>query len=322
MSFDGRRPSEFVTYLLDPGLVTSAGHVPLQAYVSGASRSPRAAAALACLNSLMAGFSNSDADLTLDEGVRRPRTYRGSRYFRDPLPGTPAEFALNELEALQRQVRDRVGSGSGWRRVFTGQGVPESITDVMNFIVEHASTLAHLRMGREGTSVFAQYFLNEDGTLITPDQSRDALLRMVDDEIFGYDCIGFVGNYLRWCGLFENYPEYDIPQYARLLRFNPISSLTQIEERCVLLWLEDIGTRHIAIVDRVESSSASSARVTICQSSGIGPQTNEHVSLSPMSDRCGLGDEPLNGAACFRLSGGTPRCPVTGKIVIGKRAAW
>lgn len=280
-----RSPAAFVRHLVAPGLPTSRGAVPLNAYVSGRRRSPQAAAALALFNRLLA----------------RPRSRHG-------LPD--AEAAA--VAALGRAHAAVVGGGraSSWRRVFTGQGHPDHLALVWEFILRHRDFLVAQRAEHvhPGTRNPFEHYFGSPGNPVAA---------MVRDGIFGYDCLGFVGNYLCWAGARTAYPECAAEQYITRLGFEPLAGVAAVQPLTVLLWV-DTGTQHIALVDRIFDRGADGVQVQICQSSAGGPQINESVEIR------------RNGATTVAAAGqrlqsfrfarrGTPAAPVAGHFVLARR---
>lgn len=317
MAFNGRTPAEYVEFLTQTGIQTHAGLVPITSYVSTGGRSPHAAAVLGFFNQLLNRFSDSSVDYTIDSPRRRPRAYPGAGSFREPItPHSTVADGLNALEQVRERVRGRGGErASNWRRVFTGQGTVENIQDVMNFIVDNQEMLMSVAPIRSaGRTPFSTYLTGSPSL----EQGLMALRRMVTDEIFGLDCLGFTGSYLVWCGMVERYPEWDQSQYVTQLQFEPVASVAEFDARCVVLWLET-GTKHIAYIDTVNGRDPSGATVTICQSSEGGPQTNTGVRLVPLGSRY---TQPGISALRFNITGGSPPLPVTGPVIIGKRARW
>jgi hypothetical protein len=315
MAFNGRTPAQYVEHLISPGIPTVAGPVPLAAYVStSATRFARANAVLGFFNQFLSGFSNSTADYTIDPARRgRPaRPYPGARQFAVPIvPEGPVADGLNELEQMYQRIVSRGGPErpSNWRRVFSGQGTVDSVSEVMDFIVEHRDMLRAV-VARGGTSPFAPYL---DG----PPQA--ALRGMVADRIFGLDCLGFVGTYLVYCGVEARYPECTQEQYLDRLGFRPVDSLDEIDARCVVVWLDGVATRHIGIIDSVTARSPQRISVDLCQSSAGGPQTNRGVRLERTPE---FYTGALGPYRKFRITGGVPGLPVAGLVEVGKRARW
>lgn len=318
MPFNHKSPAEYVDFLLRPGLLTTAGPIPLAAYVSTARRSPNAHAVRGFFDQLMRGFSNSALDYTIAEPtsgrrVRTPRAYAGEVNFSAPIIAHDAiADGLNDLEQLREHVMSRGGvvRASNWRRVFSGQGTPENIIEVMNFIVEHRALLAAV-VDRTGQSPIARYARLTSGS--------EMLRAMVRDEVFGLDCLGFVGTYLVWCGIAARYPEWDQLAYITRMHFEAVDELDAIDARCIVMWLDEVDTQHIGFIDAVTSRTDGHIRVNFCQSSRGGPQINVGARLA----RTDL-FFTANGANYrkFNFTQGTPALPVTGHVIVGKRAQW
>lgn len=284
MAFNGKTPSNYVELLTQYGIRTNVGNIPITSYVSTGCRSPRAHAAFRYFESLLRGGSASESSSGRD------------------------------LAQLRQRVMDRGGQhrASQWRRAFSGQGTVDNIADVMNFIADHQDML-------RSAAPFAPYFTGPPST----QQARNALRRMVADEIFGLDCLGFTGTYLVWSGTRQQYPECQQRQYFSILDFDPISNSVDIGERCIVVWLNELNpahrVEHIAFIDSVIGREGSHVVVNLCQSSRGGPQTNREVRLTAGSQRFTIrGREAIT----FRISGGNPAIPVGGHVIAGKRRAW
>lgn len=303
-------PSAFVDSLVNPGLRTSAGPVALAQYVSTAHRSPLAHQVFALLEGVADG--RIEAPATVADGARQLRRLR--------------EDVINAGD------RHRP---SNWRRVFTGQGLPENLQRVWNFILAQRSLLQALPAldGGHGRSVsFEQWFA-----------AGNPLPGMVRDEVFGYDCLGYIGNYLRRAGLRPDYPEMGVAGYARRLGLVPVEQLADVQALTLLLWPGSAGpgtggAQHIAIVDRVlpeadasldsphdgphnTSDSGPRLLVDLCQSSSGGPQTNRRVALVPSA----RGAVHLEGQAlpAFTMAeAGSPAAPVRGRFAMMRHPHW
>lgn len=291
-------PATFVENLVNPGLRTSAGPVALAQYVSTAHRSPLAHQVFMLLDGLADG--RIDAPAAVADGAR----------------------------ALRRLREDVINAGdrhrpSNWRRVFTGQGLPENLQRVWNFILAQRSLLRALPALDDGhghSHSFEQWF-----------DTGNPLPAMVRDEVFGYDCLGFVGNYLRRAGLRPDYPEMGVAGYARRLGLVPVQQLADVQALTLLLWPGSAGpgsggAQHIAVVDRVlpsDDSGGSGQRllVDLCQSSAGGPQTNRRVALVP-SARGAVHIEGQALPAFTMAEAGTPAAPVRGRFALMRHPHW
>lgn len=215
--------------------------------------------------------------------------------------GHPAEQALLRLSGeLESAV------SGGWRRLFTGQAAESHLRAMWELLIVHREFFATFGEGRP----FAPYFSGSGHPIET----------MVDDGLFGYDCLGFVGSYLHWVGLWPRVPTCEVPRYSHFLRLVPVEQLTDLRPLTVLYW-SGTATQHIAIIDRVHDADRNHALVDLCQSSSGGPQLNERVRIGRNGDhRATIGATEYKKFA-IRESG-TPACPVMGFVVAAQRASW
>lgn len=297
--FDGRGPAAYVQYLTRPGLNTVLGPVPLSAYVSTRTRSPTAAALGDLLTRVASAYRDSSLDALGDARHARafsPRCWTGELPTRMDDPMAASLSRLGMLHASISSPRDP----EAWRSVFSGQGMPQDIIAVMNFV----ATQAPLMLAACSRShVLRHYFEGGNPTL-------GGLRQMVADEMFGHDCLGLVGTYLVWCGVEARYPRLSQAQYETVLGWERVTSLAQVDDRCVLLWLTT-SVNHIAIIDRVTARNGDSLTIDLCQSSRGGPQVNVGATLRAAS------------TPYFSLRGGTPAAPVVGaEILVVKRPQW
>lgn len=280
MSFLGLTPAEYVRYLTSPGLPTAVGSVPITSYVSTGGRSPQAYAVFDFFNRLLREPATSNTD-----GLRN----------------------------LYDQIINSGGSPrtSNWRRVFTGQGTADNLLAVLNYVANNQEMLATATPRGGDLSPFRRFFPSR----ASDHQGQSGLRAMVENEIWGLDCLGFVGSYLVWCGLLPRYPEYNQQQYLSNLSFDQVSHVVEIETRCVVIW-PSTSTEHIAIIDEVTEREGNTAIVNLCQSSRGGPQTNIGVRLTVNSARA-------PGPRRFSIRGGTPEIPVAGtNVILGRRDRW
>jgi hypothetical protein len=151
--------------------------------------------------------------------------------------------------------------------LFSGQGKPEHFRTVMAAIWRNKDKV-------KADSRFTKYFFDK---IDVP----NPLQAMVDDGLFGMDCIGFFGRYLEAAGVYSQYMG-GLPR-TWLDTFLPITRPYDMDVGCALVWVH---ARHIAIIDSFEESNWHAnpphAIVNICQASNgaaHGPQTNRRVKL-------------------------------------------
>lgn len=265
-------PVDLVDALLNPGLSTSVGSIPLSQYMSGSDSN-----------------GGNDSALSLLTQIRFM---------------TDGESKGPPLNAIVGPVEYDIA--------MKGQGSPAAFVKIMNFIVKNKEKikpltieLAHRVAPTDGTKVWPKmvdwtgkvsqrYFMGSD---------MDTLKKMVADKIFGYDCVGFVANYLVAAGLWKSYQSYEIYQYPTVFPTR-ITSYADVTSLCILKW----GKSHIAIIDSwvADDAAKKSVTVNVCQSSENGPQINKGVELT-------------EAGGTFLISTskpGTPKMPVGGYVEI------
>jgi hypothetical protein len=246
--------------------------------------------------------------------------------------GTPDAGVLDSL----RRSRE-------YDQLFSGQGKPDNFRTVMAMIWRNKDKV-------KADKRFAKYFA---------DQVNNPLQAMVDDDLFGMDCIGFFGRYLEAAGVYNRY----MGAYPRqwLDTFLPIKTPYDMDAACAIVWVH---AKHIAIIDSFEESnwraSPPHAVVNICQSSNgaaHGPQTNLKVKLVRINQAAALDIAKYNqqivkrddagkaigevseqekaelrsaltttvatgyrGGIFFNIQGGDPTPPVGGNVYVGRMA--
>jgi hypothetical protein len=222
-----------------------------------------------------------------------------------------AEDILGPLRFLKGKNGRSIGELRSYDRVVSGQGYPEDIKIVMEFIANNLSEVKKFTVHDSNKaggvikttntySAAKKYFANGDNP-------ATVLNNMVKGGVFGLDCIGFVSQYLIAAGIWDKYKTYYPKDYV--LEFKPVKSIRDIRRLSVVIW----GNYHIAIINKIHdyipnfSAPDAAIRVDICQSSGggvVGPQVNKNVLL-----KLGYGD--YHGAQLFRfMSRGYPELPV------------
>lgn len=266
-------PADLVDALLNPGLLTNSGPVPLSQYMSGSDEN---------------GGNDSAKSLLVP-----------IRFLTDG-PGTSGPTLNQTVGPVEYDV------------ALKGQGSTESIVKIMNFIVKNKDKiknltieLAHREKPTDGSNNYPKVvdWRGKVGDRYFTGSDLDTLKKMVADKIFGYDCVGFVANYLIAAGVWTNYQPYEIYQWPRVFPTR-ITSYADVSSLCILIW----GRVHIAIIDSWvgEDDANKSVTVNVCQSSTGGPQINKGVELTESSGK-------------FRISTsspGKPPMPVGGVVDI------
>ena len=296
-------PSSFVGELLQPGLPTAAGPVPLSRYVSTYRRSPLAAAVNQQLSGLIAGH------------VATPTGHDAA------------------VAALRRLRQDVVAGGgmardTNWRHLFSGHGQPAHLQALWNFILANRGLLQALpplhAQSDRGTRHDAPA---RDFAWSNWFATGNPLPAMVRDGVFGYDCLGLVGNYLVRAGLEREFPEREVAGYTALRSLTPLTELDPVRPLCLLVWpASDHASQHIAIVDRVhrlrnDDPNHPRLEVDLAQCAGIGPQVNSRVTIArsagvTLNGRRG----PLQAFCLAEL--GSPAAPVRTPFALLQHRDW
>ena len=186
-----------------------------------------------------------------------------------------------------RETIDEYVGATELNLLWKGQGRPQSFIDVMDFLVDNKDQM----QGVQGTlgKVYSKYFAQtEDAT---------ALKKMVADHYFGIDCIGFVANYLRFCGLWNEYKPYEIDQWDRVFT-KRVNTIDDIEHLSLMVWPgSHVALVHIAWADDLGPLKC---KVDICQSSKGGPQTNRGIYLTDSRS------PTVKGYKAFAIEGKVP----------------
>src|ERR1041385_4547230 len=105
--------------------------------------------------------------------------------------------ALRLMSAVRAVVRDTPDEQliaemeDGFVKVFTGQGKPEIVVRLMAIIWRRRADFAAY-VDRSNRPVLQHFFTQ-----------ANPLQAMVNDHMFGLDCVGFVGRYLQAAGVFR-----------------------------------------------------------------------------------------------------------------------
>jgi hypothetical protein len=190
-------------------------------------------------------------------------------------------------------------SAPDWDLMWKGQGYAIDFVSVMEAIWESRDSLKKYKN-------LERY--------LTADSIQDFLDKLNQDNIVGWDCIGFVYQYLYTVGVVEKYYGYSALGY--LGEFKPVASLDEIQPLCVCPWKNN---SHIVIIDKVVTRTDNSVTVNICQSSGKVKISSNVVitsigqAQSPVIDS-GTG-RSYGSPTIFMLRGDLPVEPY---VVIGK----
>lgn len=236
-------PYEFVNEMIDPGLTTTAGAVPLNQYM--------------CSNR-----SNGDNDNTNS-------LFKNMRWFKDGGKG-PTLDSLVGRDRMDILIKGQ-GRPDDYETVWNFMLRNKGQLDTYKVTVGHRpkSNREEFVFEKKGT-VYDLYF---DGR-----SDAQALQLMVKDRFFGIDCIGFVANYLIRVGIWTKYHGYEPKDWDKVFTEN-VSEVGDIEPLNLLLWNTHVALIDW-VWDVVDDKTV---RVDVCQSSSGGPQCNEYVYLERMN---------------------------------------
>jgi len=238
-----RLPYEFVDSMIDPGLDTNVGLVPLSQYMSS-NRHNGDNDNTHNLMKNMRWFKEGGKGPMLDDMVGRTRmelVIKGQ--------GRPDDFVkVWNFMCKNKNQLDTYRINVGYR--------PRS--NRSEFIVQ-----------KHGT-VYDLYFKNHS--------DATALSMMVEDRFFGMDCIGFLANYLIEVGVWSEYQAYEPARWDRVFT-QEVKSTNDVEALNLLLWKGHVAIVDW-VWDYVDDRTV---KVDICQCSRGGPQCNEHVYLQKIN---------------------------------------
>lgn len=169
-----------------------------------------------------------------------------------------------------------------WDRLSMGQGYPQDFMTLWDWMYDNLKDLRKLDVQtwsmKDEVKIpgkvlhLAEVF--KDGHAFT-----DGMAVLVDNGCFGWDCIGFVCQYLITINHLTQYETWKSHNYISHGKFVPIKTLDEITPLCILVF----GEVHIVLVDQVQGvwlndkTGALEAKVTVSQSykgtHGDGPQT-------------------------------------------------
>jgi len=248
-------PSMFVTMVAETGLPTPGGPVKLNHYMS-----------------MNMGFGGS----------------KTSSGFMSKIAAIKGDFF-----GAKKTPREVIPRPVDWINLSKGQGNPAHFSLLWSWCYYNVDLLAPLSIDifekdkKTGTVKLADVFTRgvaEPNALQKTDaQSRFGMnmQTLVDMKVFGWDCIGFVQQYLISIGFYSDYPGLQPKEFIIQKRggFREISSLAGISPLCLICY-----DNHVQIIDSVQSRTDSSVTVTVSQSFGMpsrsGPMTNPNIIIT------------------------------------------
>ncbi|MGH8550832.1 MAG: hypothetical protein ACRERU_19980 [Methylococcales bacterium] len=245
-------PEDFAKQVAEKGLWTSGGHVKLNKYMSASESN---------------GGSYTSQDLLAQIGDITG--IAGSSAGR-----TPRSMCKNYVRVGmgQGEVQDHINV---WSWMF------DNLDLVRKFKIQ-----TYLKDNPAAGQIKVKSGILDLGEVFKPHiPFPKAMETLLDKGCFGWDCIGFVSNYLIRIGHFTEYQTWKSHQYHSHGNFQPIKALDMISPCCVLTF----GEAHIVLVSQVdyveidEAGKTLSAKVTISQSYTGGPHTRKDRMLTQSS---------------------------------------
>lgn len=274
-------PNEFVDFLRNPGFQTNAGIVALDTYM----------------------------------GLHRPEC-KGPVLF-DALTATRIKDTDTGRTAFEASCQGMKYSQEEWNIMRKGQWFYECYVRLWNWLWDNQQQLrdsGNVRLGAIYNWYFAPWndldlpYRQWGLPMIPLLRPGNAIQRMMHDNYFGNECIGFVSNYLRWTGVWEFYMGIANGQWSREFEI-PVNKPEEIAELNVLEWADN---SHVAIVDRVSpvqvQNGISKITIDMRQCSSGGPRYDKGVALQ-------AGDFAGNSRV-YTLSGNVP---VQGNVYVRKK---
>lgn len=236
-------PSDFVHWVTVEGLPTSGGPVRLRRYVSASASN---------------GGNHTSQDLC-DKVLA----------LADTLHTTPKLRNRSRLSMGQGYIQDFIAV---WSWMFDNLDAVRELT-VQTYLPDDPDA---------GRNKAKDKLIKLDGVFKAGRPFPDAMHELIAAGCFGWDCIGFVSQYLITIGHLTEYPTWKSNHYISHGKFKPIGNLDNIGPLCIGVF----GGWHIVLIDKVyevsidERTGTISATVSVCQSYTGGPHTRDQRRLT------------------------------------------
>jgi hypothetical protein len=196
-------------------------------------------------------------------------------------------YTSQDLLAKLRPLMQKTHSEPAFQnyiRIGMGQGYINDFINLWNWMFDHLAEVRTLKV----QTYKVEKNKDADGYTKIPGKILDlaqvfrdgrpfteAMGELVDNGCFGWDCIGFVSQYLITISHINEYPSWKSDQFLTNGKFTPVKSLAEIEPCCVLVF----GDWHIVLVNLVDyiqtddQKGLITAKVSVSQSYTGGPHT-------------------------------------------------
>lgn len=191
------------------------------------------------------------------------------------------------------------------KRISNGQGYPEDFVKVWNWMFHNLDDVRRMKLQTYSRADKAHDYARVDGKSVLlsdvfkPGRPFNAAIEeLVELGCWGWDCVGFVLQYLLAIGHLKDYQEWDSSGFVARGGFVGVSALDAISPLCLLVF----GGWHVAIVDKVlgvdvdDSNGTQTARVSIVQSYGA---SGGHPSGPHARDLCTLTQGKVTAAGAL-----------------------
>jgi hypothetical protein len=215
-------------------------------------------------------------------------------------------------------------------RVFMGQGKLTSVAYYLNFVMDNLDRIARQRL----TAASGPYQRARTAGVERPTFQvyvdripQQPLAAMIEDKMFGWDCIGFVWQYLVGIGLVSGYRGYSPFQFFNI--FEPVHDADEAGPLGIVVWA---GNQHIGLIDAVvnrRTTAGGQKRLTVdlaqCTSNSrtgmYGPQLNAEVDLIQTGEEESVRtwNRGRVSARVFTMrTNGRPAVPFGGRVLLGR----
>jgi hypothetical protein len=204
-----------------------------------------------------------------------------------------SDTSQNLIEQLRR-LMEKVGGKPEFRnyiRMSTGQGDIRDFTELWNWMHAHLDDVRTLKVQTSSLkkNPDGEGYLKINGKVLdlaqvfrTGRPFPAAMGELIENKCFGWDCIGFVSQYLITIGHLQQYETWKSNDYHTHGKFTQIKALDDIGPCCVLVF----GDKHIVLVSGVDyvavddRTDTLTAKVSIAQSYTGGPHARKDCILT------------------------------------------
>jgi hypothetical protein len=223
----------------------------------------------------------------------------------------------NQIVRMKSVAGPTMGQGPAkntkqWANIGKGQGYVADFIQVWEWIYDNFDAVQKLKVDlkhdeKDGKgsqkTVVERIGVPMSEFLTSKSDFATGMQKFIAKRGYGWDCIGFVFNYLYQINVYTAYPGYLPHQYLKVgSGFSRTWNLQDVQPLSLLIFGTPENGYHIVIVDSIQSYSASEVKLTIAQCSSGGPQYNQNIRLLPTQDK-----------GFFQLSGPSP---VQGRVFI------